>query len=49
MICDWLDALNLLENLGRRVGFRLGDTSGCCDSAEENSPRLFPNSLLKRL
>ncbi len=47
MICERPTALNLLQNLGRRIGFRLNRNLGHCDPVKENSLRLFPNSLLK--
>ena len=40
-------ALDLLEDLGRRIGFRLDVNLGHFDPVKENSLRLFPNSLLK--
>ena len=49
MIRDRLDALNLLENLRRRMGFRLDDTLRHCDPVKENSFRLFLDSFLNAL
>ena len=47
MLCERPTALNLLNNLGRRIGFRLNFCLGHCDPVKEYSLRLFPNSLLK--
>lgn len=44
MICDRPNALNLLLDLGRRIGLRLNRNLGHCDPVEELSLRLFPNS-----
>lgn len=44
MECDRLNALNLLEDLGRRIGLRLNCCLGHCDPVKELSLRLFPNS-----
>ncbi len=44
MICDRPNALNLLEDSGRRIGLRLNCVLGHCDPVEELSFRLFPNS-----
>ncbi len=44
MICDRPIALNLLQDLGRRIGLRLNANLGHCDPVEELSLRLFPNS-----
>ena len=44
MICDRPNALNLLVDLGRRIGLRLDCYVGHCDPVEELSLRLFPNS-----
>ena len=44
MICDRSNTLNLIEDLGRRIGLRLNDNLGHCDPVEELSLRLFPNS-----
>ncbi len=37
MICERPTALNLLQNLGRRIGFRLNRNLGHCDPVKENS------------
>ena len=47
MICERPNALNLLRNLGRRIGLRLDLCLGHCDPVEELSLRLFPNSPRK--
>jgi hypothetical protein len=47
MLCERPNALDLLEDLGRRIGFRLDLLLGHCDPVQENSLRLLPNSLLK--
>lgn len=47
MICERLNALNLLVNLGRRIGLRLDCDVGHCDPVKELSLRLFPNSPRK--
>lgn len=47
MICERPNALNLLRNLGRRIGFRLDVFVGHCDPVKELSLRLFPNSPRK--
>ena len=47
MICERPNALNLLLNLGRRVGLRLNVYVGHCDPVKELSLRLFPNSPRK--
>ena len=47
MICERPNALDLLENLGRRIGLRLGVVLGHGDPVEELSLRLFPNSPRK--
>jgi hypothetical protein len=47
LICERPDALNLLRNLGRRIGFRLNVVLGHCDPVKELSLRLFPNSPRK--
>ena len=47
MICERPNALNLLRNLGRRIGLRLNRNLGHCDPVEELSLRLFPNSPYK--
>lgn len=44
MICDRPNALNLLVDLGRRIGLRLNCNLGHCDPVKELSLRLFPNS-----
>ena len=44
MICDRLNALNLLLDLGRRIGLRLNVHLGHCDPVRKLSLRLFPNS-----
>lgn len=43
MTCERPNALNLLEDLGRRIGLRLDGFSGHCDPVKELSLRLFPN------
>ena len=47
MICERPNALNLLLNLGRRIGLRLDGYIGHCDPVKELSLRLFPNSPRK--
>ena len=47
MLCERPDALNLLQDLGRRIGLRLDCVLGHCDPVEELSLRLFPNSPRK--
>ena len=47
MFCERPNALNLLEDLGRRIGFRQYGFLGHCDPVKENCLFLFPNSLLK--
>lgn len=47
MICERPNALNLLEDLGRRIGIRLDVCLGHCDPVKELSLRLFPNSPRK--
>ena len=47
MICDRPNVLNLLVDLGRRIGFRLNCNLGHCDPVKELSFRLFPNSSRK--
>ena len=47
MICERSNALNLLLNLGRRIGLRLDCYVRHCDPVKELSLRLFPNSPLK--
>ena len=47
MICERPNALNLLLDLGRRIGLRLDVCVGHYDPVKELSLRLFPNSLLK--
>lgn len=47
MLCERPNALNLLEDLGRRIGFRLDCSLGHCDPVKENCLRLLPNSLRK--
>jgi len=47
MLSERPNALDLLLDLGRRIGFRLDVLLGHCDPVKENSLRLFPNSLLK--
>ena len=44
MFCDRLNALDLLRDLGRRIGLRLNDILGRIDPVKELSLRLFPNS-----
>ena len=44
MICDRLNALNLLLDLGRRIGLRLNVNLGYFDPVRKLSLRLFPNS-----
>ena len=44
MKCDRPNALNLLVDLGRRIGFRLDVNLGHCDPVKELSLCLFPNS-----
>ena len=44
MNCDRSNALDLLKNLGRRIGLRLNLSLGHCDPVKELSLRLFPNS-----
>ena len=43
MVCERPNALNLLLDLGRRIGFRLDCVLGHFDPIEELSLRLFPN------
>ena len=47
MICDRPNALNLLVDLGRRIGLRLDVHLGHCEPVKELSLRLFPNSPRK--
>lgn len=47
MVCERLNALNLLPDLWRRIGLRLDCVLGHCDPVEELSLRLFPNSPRK--
>ena len=47
MICERPNALNLLLDLGRRIGLRLDVCVGHYDPVKELSLRLFPNSLRK--
>ncbi len=47
MPCERPNAPDLPKDLGRRIGFRLDVLLGHCDPVQENSLRLFPNSLLK--
>ncbi len=47
MLCDRPNALNLLGDLGRRIGLRLNRVLGHCDPVEELSLRLFPNNPRK--
>lgn len=47
MICERPNALNLLVDLGRRIGLRLDCHVGHCDPERELSLRLFPNSPRK--
>ena len=47
MFCERPNALNLLPDLGRRIGLRLDCVLGHCDPVEELSLRLFPNSPRK--
>lgn len=47
MICERPNALNLLVNLGRRIGLRLDCYVGHYDPVKELSLRLFPNSPRK--
>jgi len=47
MVCERPNALNLLVNLGRRIGFRQYVRLGHCDPVKENCLRLLPNSLHK--
>jgi hypothetical protein len=47
MISERPNALNLLRNLGRRIGLRLDCYVGHCDPVKELSLRLFPNSPRK--
>jgi len=47
MFCERPDALNLLQDLGRRIGLRLDCVLGHYDPVEELSLRLFPNSPRK--
>jgi hypothetical protein len=44
MISERPNALNLLRNLGRRIGLRLDRCVGHYDPVKELSFRLFPNS-----
>jgi len=44
MICDRPNALNLLENSGRRTGLRLNRSLGHCDPVKKLSLRLFQDS-----
>lgn len=44
MICERPNALNLLLDLGRRIGLRLDVCVGHYDPVKELSLRLFPNS-----
>ena len=44
MICERPNALNLLEDLGRRIGLKLDVNLGHFDPVKELSFRLFPNS-----
>ena len=44
MICERPNALNLLKDLGRRIGFRLDLRLGHSDPVKELSFHLFPNS-----
>ena len=44
MNCDRSNALNLVLNLGRRIGLRLNVILGHFDPVWELSLRLFPNS-----
>jgi hypothetical protein len=47
MFCERPNALNLLQDLGRRIGLRLDCVLGHHDPVEELSRRLFPNSPRK--
>lgn len=47
MLCERPNTLNLLVNLGRRIGFRQCVQLGHCDPVKENCLRLLPNSLRK--
>ena len=47
MVCERPNVLNLLSDLGRRIGLRLDCVLGHCDPVEELSLRLFPNSPRK--
>ena len=47
MICERPNALSLLRNLGRRIGFELDGFVGHCDPVKELSLRLLPNSPRK--
>lgn len=47
MLCERPNALNLLEDLGRRIGFRQYVKLGHYDPVKENCLRLFSNSLRK--
>ena len=47
MICDRSNALDLLKDLGRRIGLRLDVFVGHYDPVKELSLRLFPNSPRK--
>ena len=47
MDCERPNALDLLPDLGRRIGLRLDRVLGHCDPVEELSLRLFPNSPRK--
>ena len=47
MVCERPNVLNLLSDLGRRIGLRLDCVLGHCDPVEELSLRLFPNSPQK--
>ena len=44
MVCERPNALNLLLDLGRRIGLRLDVCVGHYDPVKELSLRLFPNS-----
>lgn len=44
MDCERPNALDLLEDLGRRIGLMLDCSLGHCDPVKELSLRLFPNS-----
>ena len=47
MICERPNGLNLLLDLGRRIGLRLDVCVGHYDPVKELSLRLFPNSPRK--